>query len=583
MNALDWLDRSFTLARRGGAPFFRQVWLASAPLAFVTVFVFYLERVEGIRNVRAFLALALALAWWWRTHWLGRASRVLLRDLSDELAPAPSAIHSLGIAAIAGLVLSPALLPLAGLTRAGVLGIVFGTGFLVPMGLLAPSWIARAGVDSQGGARAWITAYRDAATLRGSALLVHGFLLAGMLLLFVNLLAVAGMLLSAVQGLLGVEVAALESFLSFENDFAMLVVAVLVVLLTEPLRTALAVAALVHAQARRDGADLRRMINELSAGASHDRPRARSGHGRAALIGLCFAAAVSPARAQAPAEVPPSDVPASMGEASPAPLAPPVSPFETAPDAPVLEGDAALPPEVPELAPEDLATEEALATILSGSEFTEFNDAANGGGGSSTDGDGPSWLKRLLDAILRWLQDQEDTGASGDVTSPMPLPPAWVFVALAAALLVAVAAFLLLSRRKDEALPMSELAKGVSLDPRERAPEEHLDEAAQLAAKGLYREAFRSLYLATLVALDRHGEIDFDPARTNWHYLRQMGASARAELFRTFTQLFDRKWYGDEHTTREEYERGRALATSLTVPRAAPTAFDTLEPSGAGS
>jgi hypothetical protein len=111
-------------------------------------------------------------------------------------------------------------------------------------------------------------------------------------------------------------------------------------------------------------------------------------------------------------------------------------------------------------------------------------------------------------------------------------------------------------------------------------PKSTLDEAAQLAARGLHREAFRSLYLATLVALDRRGEIDFDPARTNWHYLRQMGASARTAAFRTFTQLFDRKWYGDEHTTREEYERGRLLATSLTAPREdrAPAGF---EPEGA--
>ena len=284
---------------------------------------------------------------------------------------------------------------------------------------------------------------------------------------------------------------------------------------------------------------------------------------------LCLSAAL-PARAQAQDEAPYSEEVLAPAEEGLVPAGEVLPPAE----------DVLFPAEVPELAPEDLASEEALATILSGSEFTEFNDAVNGGG---ADGEAPSWLKRLLDAILRWLQDQEETGASGDIAPPMPLPPPWVFVALAVGLLVAVAAFLLFSRRKDEALPIGEDALGGSLDPRERAPEEHLDEAAQLAAKELYREAFRSLYLATLVALDRRGEIDFDPARTNWHYLRQMGASARAALFRTFTQLFDRKWYGDEHTTRDEYERGRVLATSLTAPRAEPATSDTLEREGATS
>jgi len=541
LNALDWLDRAFALARRGGGALGWRAWLAGAPLVFLVVFSFYLERVEGVHSFRGVLALGLGLAWWWRTHMLGRACRLALADLAEELPPPPDAYGTLGLSGVAGVTLAFALLPAAALARGGAFGVIIGASFAVPVGLLAPSWLALAGVDRQGGIQAFLTAFRDASTLRGSALLVQGFLLAGTLLLFANLLAVAGMLLAAVQGLLGVEVAALESFMSFDNDFAMLVMGAIALWIAEPLRVALATVALLHARSRRDGADLRRMLSGLSSTAPvGGRANARADQGRAALVLLFLTFALQSARAQVPEVVPDSA------------------------EAPAAE--TYFPPELPTLAPQDQAIEDEVATILSGSEFSEGSDST---GDSNEAGEGPSWLKRLLDAIARWLEDREESEAtSADRAPPMPLPPAWVFVALAVALLVAVAAFLIISRRREEqALPSAPDGLGGGLDPRERAPQEHLDEAAQLAARGLHREAFRSLYLATLVALDRRGEIDFDPARTNWHYLRQMGASARAIGFRTFTQLFDRKWYGEEHTTREEYERGRTLATSLAAPR----------------
>jgi hypothetical protein len=222
--------------------------------------------------------------------------------------------------------------------------------------------------------------------------------------------------------------------------------------------------------------------------------------------------------------------------------------------------------ELPELGEQDQATEEQVASILAGAEFREFSDTSTESGDS---GERPSWLTRLFEAFLRWLEDSDvEQGSESRVSPPMPLPPAWAFVVLAAALLVAVVIFLWISRRRQEQSdPPQNDVHGENVDPRELAPEVHLDEAAQLAARGLYREAFRSLYLATLVALDRRGEIDFDPARTNWHYLRQMGTRAPVAAFRTFTQLFDRKWYGEEHTTPAEYEHGRALATSLTAPQ----------------
>jgi hypothetical protein len=500
----------------------------------LVVFAFYLERVEGIRDARLPLAVGVVLMWWWRAHAHGRASQQVLRALGQADVGASSGtgpLDSLALAGVAGVVLALFLLPAAGVSRVGAVGLVPGLGLAVPVGMLAPAWLVHAGHGGGGGGHAYAAAYREGAGLRGSALLLHGCLLLASALLFVNMLAVVGMALAALQSLVGVEVSALGAFMSFENDFALVATAALTLLAFEPLRNAVALVAFLHARARRDGADLRRMVSALAA---------------ASLLCLVVAlSAASPARAQHPGE--PTDGPV---------------------EAPDVERYGAEDPavvELPALNPEDAVTEEQVAAILGGSEFREFEDArADSDATHAAD----NWLTRLLEALVRWLEEMERPEGDGSAAqSPMPVPPAWLFVALAAALLVAVGIYLGVAwRREQRARELWADVGGTSTDPRERAPEEHLDEAAQLAAQGLFRQALRCLYLATLVALDRHGQINFDPARTNWHYLRQMGPGAHAASFRTFTRLFDRKWYGDESTSRDEYERARELASALTAP-----------------
>lgn len=577
MSALDWLDRAFALMRLVGRPFALRAWLAGGPLALLTVFAFYLERVEGIRSARAFLALALVLSWSWRTHWLGGACRLGLEKLEGVPQPAAHGVSevprstgvvgSLALAGVAGTVLACALLPAAALARFGGLGLFVGFGLALPLGALAPSWVAQGAVATDGGRRAWVNAVRDASSLRGSALLLQAALFSGTLLLFVNVLAVVAMLLAALQGLVGMEVAALGAFMSFENDFALVATAAAALWLTEPVRGAVGLIALLHARSQRDGADLRRMVQALSNGSRGLRAADKSS--RAAI--LVWAAMLlhgAPARAQEPSEdVRPTSVEPADDKPPNDAATPPLldASNESNSEDYVDPADYAL----PHLEGSDEATAARVASILSRSEFREFEDARSDNPRADAD---MSWFERLVEAIVRWLEEHSESDAGDSASaSPMPVPPTWLFVTLALVLLLAVLAYLAVTwRREQEPRHALDEALGLTHDPRERAPEEHLGEAARLASEGRHREAFRSLYLATLVALDRHREIDFDPARTNWHYLRQMGPGERAAAFRTFTQLFDAKWYGDEHTSREEYERGRALAVRLTTPPAMP-------------
>lgn len=70
-------------------------------------------------------------------------------------------------------------------------------------------------------------------------------------------------------------------------------------------------------------------------------------------------------------------------------------------------------------------------------------------------------------------------------------------------------------------------------------------QADQLSAAGDYRSAVRYLYLSALHALDEHGHLRYDRARTNREYLRTVsGRPALAESLRQVVDVFDAVWYG---------------------------------------
>jgi hypothetical protein len=169
----------------------------------------------------------------------------------------------------------------------------------------------------------------------------------------------------------------------------------------------------------------------------------------------------------------------------------------------------------------------------------------------------------LLERLLRWLAElaHEERPEPPVTPSMFSAPPAWTLAVTAIALALLVVFLAVSSRRarragSDEAPPNED-------DPRGRPAEDHLAVAARLAAEGAHREALRALYLATLVALDTQGLIAFDRYRTNRYYLRGMREGSAREDFRSFTELFDRKWYGDQATSAGDYLDGRALAERL--------------------
>ncbi|MFP2913194.1 DUF4129 domain-containing protein [Pyxidicoccus sp. 3LFB2] len=97
-----------------------------------------------------------------------------------------------------------------------------------------------------------------------------------------------------------------------------------------------------------------------------------------------------------------------------------------------------------------------------------------------------------------------------------------------------------------------------------RPPEGWAHLADELAARGEYREAVRSLYLALLSRLHRDGAILYDVTLSNWDYLRQFrGRAEWKPPFRELTRRFDFAWYGNVPVGAEGYREFRTLTQPL--------------------
>ncbi|QDE82171.1 DUF4129 domain-containing protein [Myxococcus xanthus] len=97
-----------------------------------------------------------------------------------------------------------------------------------------------------------------------------------------------------------------------------------------------------------------------------------------------------------------------------------------------------------------------------------------------------------------------------------------------------------------------------------RPPEGWAHLADELAARGAYREAVRSLYLALLSRLHRDGAILYDETLSNWDYLYQFRGRAEWKApFRELTRRFDFAWYGNLPVSVDGYREFRALTEPL--------------------
>lgn len=544
---LDVLDGAFAVVRRGGLALAGRAWLASVALALVAICIYDLERVEGVRSLRPAFAVALTLAWWWRALRLGAVARAYALTLRPSL-PMPegarSAWDAVCTASVVGFGVWLWLWPMGAVVRVSPLLVAAVLPFAAARGAVAPSWLARSACARGRGWSAFGDAVTDTSGMRGVFLIVELMLLFGAMGVFANLYALVGSVLFVGHSIFGLNVAFVSSFVSPDNELVLLLVAAVTLVVMEPMRAAVSARAFVDARSRQDGADLHEAI-DLAIASSRPRRRGLQSYPPTAAAAWLMCALAWPGVVHAEPGLTPTPAAPTQTSTSPAVAAP--APASTGPGAAAsLAPVPARPPD-----PRDTQARDALASILRGHEFREFADTDDRRLGE--------WIERLL----RWLEDLFASDDESQVHTPLqiPLPPAWLLIGL---LLAAVALVVYYATRGQGASPPSPAAEAsVPVEYAERTPDAWFDEAGRLAAAGDLRAALRSLYLATLAALDRAGLIRREPSRTNGQYLRAMPHGEARTLFHAFTRVFDRSWYGHEAVSAAEYEDCRRIAERL--------------------
>ncbi|MFT3927869.1 MAG: DUF4129 domain-containing protein [Myxococcales bacterium] len=542
--ALETLDRALEIARTQPLSELGLAWLPGALLAWLSVSLYYLERVEGVRSLRPLFALLLVATFALRALVLGRwAGRRAQHELDQSgvrpvLAPASLVVRAslwVGVElwlwlwpVVIVLHVDPWLLPL-----------------LLPLwclrGSIAPSWLAVVNVSGERtGFRAMRAALVHCEGQRGQALACELLLLLGGLALMINVGAGLVLLVTLGQTSLGLDLASVRAFVSPQNHFVLLCVTAFALSLLDPVRAALSSVFYVDAELVREGAGVRTLVaralrsaDKQGRAALKEETKLRAGLG--VLLCCSLAGSAAPALAQEPTSPGVDEV--ALEEPAP----------EDACDESCLRAQE-----------RDAALEARVLAILAEPAFAEFPDES-----WRIDGKGAlrRWLERLFDD---WFKEASEV-------KPERLPPGWswgnlpgskLFLTLAVVLLMLALAKLAFSGGPRRTTRASRSAAQPEPDPFARSSEDHFADAARLFARDP-REALRALYLGALVGLARKDLLQLAPERTNGHYLRQLAGRDQRAPFAELTRTFDAVRYGDLSLDRAAFERCLSLANAL--------------------
>lgn len=95
-----------------------------------------------------------------------------------------------------------------------------------------------------------------------------------------------------------------------------------------------------------------------------------------------------------------------------------------------------------------------------------------------------------------------------------------------------------------------------------------MKQASRLAESGDFRSAFRAVYLACIAYLDDIKALRFERSRTNWEYLRELRQGGHERPYGEMHPLtldFDRKIYGREICTSDDYSKAAATYDRLSA------------------
>lgn len=186
-----------------------------------------------------------------------------------------------------------------------------------------------------------------------------------------------------------------------------------------------------------------------------------------------------------------------------------------------------------------------------------------------------SWWERLLKAVREWLTSLERQNAKG-TSSPhdnSSMAGAQFVMVLAVVAVFGLVAVLIWHYVQTRQAPPKEntsrsgplpASAGHEMNALSKPVETWTSLADRLAHEGQYRDAIRHLYLALLARLHRDGTIDYNPAFSNWEYLRSFqGMTETRAHFTALTSRFDFAWYGYEHVAAADWQTFKEQSIAL--------------------
>lgn len=186
------------------------------------------------------------------------------------------------------------------------------------------------------------------------------------------------------------------------------------------------------------------------------------------------------------------------------------------------------------------------------------------------------WFRDLLKRFLEWLfEPDRERRAAPSTSLDLGFATGLSNLVMVAAVLLVVGLLLYLLLKNLGGKSPAEISAeqsgvqeaALAPDPMNalsRPPEGWAGLADELAAKGLFREAIRNLYLALLSRLHRDGAIDYDPSKSNWDYFRGFkGPMSALTPFKELTRRFDFAWYGNLEVSAQSWSTFRSITQPL--------------------
>lgn len=180
------------------------------------------------------------------------------------------------------------------------------------------------------------------------------------------------------------------------------------------------------------------------------------------------------------------------------------------------------------------------------------------------------WARQMWDRVttaigefFTWLRDALGLRMGQGTGNLASFLMAWaVIVAFVVLLALVMRGLNARLRLRTEPADETETAYGLP------SPGPLIRQAARLAEAGDLRGAFRSAYLACISHLDGMRALRFERSRTNWEYLQELksrGFYTPYDRLRPLTADFDRKIYGREKVSLQDYLNAVSTYRSLTT------------------